>query len=314
MADRLVAAPYRPGRQSFPGGPTRLGAAARDDGRLDAVRSQTAGTRFLGHGVERRRVQRRCEQEFVLASAKAEAVFDVGEELIEVVELAAVREVREDVVFEPNAADVVHGPRANAFAVRALDRLPLVRNRLVVEGLGLEEDDGAARRSVVDQHVVDRDEPVPGGLEVAQSNPHARLVRGEIGEIDVQPASSAGGENYGWNRLEGTRCFASDPCDASGTVLPIHEYDHDQGCSVNGGYVYRGPVSQLRGRYFFSDFCEPWIHSFVEQNGEAVGLYDHIDDFGPVSGMVSFGEDGAGELYIVSIEGTIYRIADAGGA
>lgn len=132
----------------------------------------------------------------------------------------------------------------------------------------------------------------------------------QIEEISFRDGSSDGGENYGWNVLEGTRCYASDPCDATGTVLPIHEYDHDEGCSVTGGVVYRGSVTSLRGRYFYADYCESWIRSFREDGGVASDHYDHRDDFGPVSNITAFGEDGAGELYVVSINGSVYRVTD----
>ncbi|NIP27085.1 MAG: PQQ-dependent sugar dehydrogenase, partial [Phycisphaerae bacterium] len=59
-------------------------------------------------------------------------------------------------------------------------------------------------------------------------------------EINFQPAFSSGGENYGWNILEGNHCFGTENCDSAGTILPVAEYSHDFGCSVTGGYIYRG--------------------------------------------------------------------------
>lgn len=133
----------------------------------------------------------------------------------------------------------------------------------------------------------------------------------EIEEISFQPESSEGGENYGWALLEGSQCYPSDPCDPAGTVLPVHEYDHTQGCSVTGGYVYRGSLNpDFRGRYFFGDLCQGTIWSFRLDGGEAIGLYDHSEDFGRVFDLSSFGEDADGELYAVSLSGTIYRIID----
>lgn len=133
----------------------------------------------------------------------------------------------------------------------------------------------------------------------------------QVEEISFQPESSDGGEDYGWARLEGSRCFPSDPCDASGTVLPVHEYDRSDGCSVTGGYVYRGDMNpDFRGRYFFGDFCQGRIWSFRLDGGAAVGLFEHTDDFGRVSDLSSFGEDADGELYAVSLSGTVYRIVD----
>ena len=130
-------------------------------------------------------------------------------------------------------------------------------------------------------------------------------------EVDFQRASSRGGENYGWDVMEGTACF--DPpsgCVRTGLVLPIHEYDHSDGCSITGGYVYRGseyPV--LAGRYFFSDFCASWLRSFPVRNGSPGNEADHGDAAGPLAGVSSFGEDAAGELYVLSMfAGTVHRI------
>jgi len=87
------------------------------------------------------------------------------------------------------------------------------------------------------------------------------LYIGDVGqnaweEIDFQPASSAGGENYGWRCMEGFNCTGNSGCDCNGTTLtpPIHEYGHNLGCSVTGGIVYRGPINSLSGTYFFGDY------------------------------------------------------------
>ena len=130
-------------------------------------------------------------------------------------------------------------------------------------------------------------------------------------EIDFQPASSTGGENYGWDVMEGRACF--DPpsgCSTTGLVLPILEYDHSRGCSITGGYVYRGTRSpELVGRYFYSDFCGSWLRSFAVANGVPSDDRDHADAAGPLAGVSSFGEDAAGELYVLSMfAGTVHRI------
>jgi hypothetical protein len=141
------------------------------------------------------------------------------------------------------------------------------------------------------------------------------LYIGDVGqrdweEISFQPAASDGGENYGWNVLEGRHCFPSVVvCSSSGYELPVHEYGHDEGCAVTGGYVYRGTESPaLYGRYFFADACAPWLRSFVVVNGEMRGFQDHSDSADPLSTVVSFGEDGRGELYVVSHGGSIHRL------
>ena len=88
--------------------------------------------------------------------------------------------------------------------------------------------------------------------------------------------------------MEGTACFGTSSCDSSGLVLPIHEYGHDEGCSITGGYVYRGPSApSLVGRYFYADFCSSWVRSFRLEGGAAVDHFDHTTDFGPLSGVAS---------------------------
>jgi glucose/arabinose dehydrogenase len=142
------------------------------------------------------------------------------------------------------------------------------------------------------------------------------LYIGDVGqnareEVSFQPGPSVGGENYGWNIMEGTRCYPSGSgCSAAGLTLPVHEYDHSEGCAVTGGYVYRGSdYPALQGRYFFADYCGTWLRSFVVVDGAAAGLQDHTPTAGPVAWTSSFGEDGAGELYVVSLdEGTVKRI------
>jgi hypothetical protein len=139
----------------------------------------------------------------------------------------------------------------------------------------------------------------------------ADVGQSEREEVSYQPASSSGGENYGWRVMEGTRCYnPSSGCSTAGLTPPIHEYDHGDGCSITGGYVYRGAdFPALHGRYFFADFCATWLRSFTVVNGAAVGLQTHTSTAGPVLGTSSFGEDGRGELYIVSLtQGTVRRI------
>jgi glucose/arabinose dehydrogenase len=139
------------------------------------------------------------------------------------------------------------------------------------------------------------------------------LFTGDVGqdrseEIDVAPANRAG-LNYGWNIMEGARCYRSPSCDRDGLVMPALTYDHGDGvCSVIGGYVYRGHrVPQIAGNYFYSDYCTGWIKSFRYDNGRAVDQKSwNVPHLGNV---VSFGEDSSGELYIVGENGTIWRVA-----
>ena len=127
-------------------------------------------------------------------------------------------------------------------------------------------------------------------------------------EIDLQSADSAGGENYGWNTTEGAHCYpARVTCSTDGFVLPIAEYSHANGdCSVTGGYVYRGAQSPaLQGAYLFGDFCSGrfWMLRRDASGQWTPGLI--IDTDYQIS---SFGEDEAGEVYLLSLAGGVYRI------
>lgn len=126
-----------------------------------------------------------------------------------------------------------------------------------------------------------------------------------IEEVDFQPASSTGGENYGWNRLEGSQPFSGSPPDEH--VLPIHEYSHRGGnCSITGGYVYRGEaIPELRGVYLFIDFCGGDLMGLRREAGEAVEVGDLGLDMNQVS---SFGEDESGELYVLQRTGGVFRL------
>lgn len=127
----------------------------------------------------------------------------------------------------------------------------------------------------------------------------------ELEEVNVQPASSGGGENYGWPILEGSECFGTaGGCSTSGLVLPVYEYPHvGEACSVTGGYVYRGSaLPELQGRYFFGDFCGGWVRSFRAQGGAAEDVQEHRSHLSPGGNVFSFGQDLAGELYVVTGE------------
>ncbi len=127
-------------------------------------------------------------------------------------------------------------------------------------------------------------------------------------EVNVA-ATAAGGLNYGWNITEGSLCFPGDPCDKQGLTLPILEYGHDAsgGCSITGGYVYRGSaIPELRGRYFYSDFCNGWLRSFVPSNGIAAERIDW--NVANVGQIFSFGEDAQRELYMLTSTGRVFRI------
>ena len=137
----------------------------------------------------------------------------------------------------------------------------------------------------------------------------ADVGQNQYEEVDFQPAGSPGGQNYGWPIMEGSHCYPGDqPCDRAGLSLPVVEYDHGQGCSVTGGYVYRGrEFPLLAGVYLFGDYC----------SGRIWGLAPGADGNWQVAQLAqadlqlsSFGEDEAGELYLVDMgRGELFKIA-----
>ena len=138
------------------------------------------------------------------------------------------------------------------------------------------------------------------------------LLIGDVGqnayeEINLQPASSAGGENYGWNPAEGDHCYLSG-CDLSSYVSPILEYSHasGEGSSVTGGYRYRGSAAPaLAGVYLFGDFGSGNLWG-ATQNADGAWSSDKLVETG--RNLVAFGEDEAGEVYVAEFGGTLYRI------
>lgn len=136
-----------------------------------------------------------------------------------------------------------------------------------------------------------------------------RLYIGDVGqnareEVDVVSIFQAGA-NLGWSIMEGSLCFGSSTCNTAGLVLPVLEYPHPDGCSITGGYVYRGTaIPELAGHYFYGDFCSGFIRSF-RYNG---GIADAKQWPFSVGNVVSFGTDGFGELYVVSLNGTVSKV------
>jgi glucose/arabinose dehydrogenase len=127
-------------------------------------------------------------------------------------------------------------------------------------------------------------------------------------EIDFQPTNDHGGENYGWRIMEGKHCYnPSNGCDQTGLTLPVAEYTHDFGCSITGGYVYRGPkYPQLQGLYFFGDYCSGIIWTLQR---DAKGDWQMIKRLDAGFTISSFGEDQSGELYVLGFDdGTVYRL------
>ena len=137
-----------------------------------------------------------------------------------------------------------------------------------------------------------------------------RLFLGDVGQNDIEEIDLVeSGKNYGWSTMEGSRCFKpTTGCDTTGLTLPISEYTHAEGNSVIGGYVYRGEeLAAIQGKYLFSDFSSGRIWALT-QNEDDSWTRDQVFESESDIFVVSFGEDQAGELYIVDITGTISKI------
>jgi glucose/arabinose dehydrogenase len=117
------------------------------------------------------------------------------------------------------------------------------------------------------------------------------------------------GGNYGWNVMEGAHCFRpAVGCRTEGLEPPIAEYDHSLGCSITGGYVYRGSrIESLIGRYVFGDFCSGRIWTLTQGESGDWMMQELLDTSLSIS---SFGEDEQGELYVVDLNGAVYRMAN----
>ncbi len=132
------------------------------------------------------------------------------------------------------------------------------------------------------------------------------LYIGDVGqnlyeEVDFQPVASGGGQNYGWNIMEGFHCYNATTCNMTGLTLPVTEYTHSSGdCAVTGGFVYRGTqFPSLQGIYFYADYCTGRLRGLqFTPSGWQSKVLD-VAGF-PIS---SFGEDEAGEVYLTDYSG-----------
>lgn len=132
----------------------------------------------------------------------------------------------------------------------------------------------------------------------------ADVGQNEYEEINFQPADSAGGENYGWNAFEGRTVYRNPTI--PNTVMPVAVYSHSEGCSVTGGYVYRGEsIPEIDGYYLYGDYCNGrvwWLNR--DENGEwQNGVLFETD-----MQISSFGQDRDGEVYLLDHRGGVYKI------
>ena len=149
-------------------------------------------------------------------------------------------------------------------------------------------------------------------------------------EINYQSSNSKGGLNFGWNIFEGKHCYKDhELCQSKDTVFPIFTYPHDanyiktligwtqkdmNGCSVTGGYVYRGDaIPEMYGRYIFGDYCTGKVWSFINNKGKIRDIKDHtLEILEPIKKesfyLSSFGQAYNGELFLIDYNGSLYKI------
>ena len=139
----------------------------------------------------------------------------------------------------------------------------------------------------------------------------ADVGRNMFEEIDLQPAAAAGGQNYGWNTMEGLFCNVSGACPPPGLTLPVSVYDHGDGNgSITGGYVFRGPHNQLlRGKYFYGDFISGHLAALVNEGSAWQQSWLLTAPFA----VSTFGEDELGNLYVANYSGGAVDIISSAG-
>ncbi|WP_374580471.1 sorbosone dehydrogenase family protein [Pseudoduganella sp.] len=147
-------------------------------------------------------------------------------------------------------------------------------------------------------------DPASGALYIADVGQDQRE------EVNIV-SSALKAANFGWDIMEGTRCYNSATCSQQGLTLPAFEYEHGagnaNGCSITGGFVYRGAaLPELAGRYLYSDYCKGFLKSFLYANGSVSEAKQW--DVGSVGNIPAFGQDAAGEIYMLSGAGKVYQI------
>ena len=136
---------------------------------------------------------------------------------------------------------------------------------------------------------------------------------GDVGQLDFEEINVVSRlvprRNFGWDVQEGFVCYpiGTSGCDTSDFIQPVVAYPHPDGCSVAGGFVYRGVgVDSLDGTYLYSDLCGRFLRGFFYDGSNLVESREWTVSVG--SSVLSFGEDGFGELYLLTVDGTIYKI------
>jgi glucose/arabinose dehydrogenase len=138
------------------------------------------------------------------------------------------------------------------------------------------------------------------------------LYIGDVGqgsreEVNVVASGAGGGQDFGWDDMEGTDCYEDSNCASNPALRPVLDYGHGSGCAVTGGYVYRGAaIPAIQGMYFYSDYCTGFVRSF-RFTGSGIAESFEWDNLRRSGGVTSFGEDGRGELYIMTESGRLFR-------
>jgi glucose/arabinose dehydrogenase len=133
------------------------------------------------------------------------------------------------------------------------------------------------------------------------------LYIGDVGqgaweEVDLEDVADPGGNNYGWRIMEGAHCRVAGCTPPANDVLPVAEYSHSYGCSITGGYVYRGAHRDLQGLYVYGDYCSGRLWTMnANGSGETIRRDTSLN-------ISSFGESEAGELYLTDLNGSLYRV------
>lgn len=135
----------------------------------------------------------------------------------------------------------------------------------------------------------------------------ADVGQGAREEVDIGIA----GGNYGWPTFEGDRLYSSRPLTGGDAIAPIAVYDHSQGFSITGGYVYRGPSTDLQGLYFYADFGSARVWTLQHDGSgwvSAERTSQIVTTAGTIDSPASFGEDAFGNLYVVDLDGEVFRL------
>jgi glucose/arabinose dehydrogenase len=216
-----------------------------------------------------------------------------------------------------NGGDVVFGPDGKLYV-----GLGDGGNRFDPQGNGQNRSSLLSKMLRID---VDAPSPKPELVALGLRNPWrysfdrktgdlyiADVGQNEYEEIDVVAGGRLLGQNFGWSIREGFHCTKGEPC-PGGFVDPVVEYPHAEGCSITGGHVYRGQaIPEIQGHYFYADYCTAIIRSFRWDKGHATESYSWrpiLDPDNKLAKLTSFGEDERGELYLMSQEGTVYKLS-----